>query len=325
MEDYQMSLFDEDSRMLGTLKETSIKEISGDKSVKIKSIISASRRTDIPAFYYDWLQSSLQHGNVEIPNPIYQNKTYHVDLRPESVHSIVLWSKDFSNVIEEPGYLNNYNLYFQYTVNHYSKLLEPRVPEYKHTLRVIEGLLKRYHPRQFNIRFDPIIISQRGEISPTPDKPDYARLLVFEQLCKDIRALGMEECRVTTSYLALYGHVLRCLEHSDIDILHLNEENQIIFFSQMVQIADQYGITLYSCASPVLERVEGMKIGHCIDGELLEQLFGGRVKKSKDTGQRKACGCTVSREIGIYSRSENGMKCLHGCSYCYIMGKEAHL
>lgn len=283
-----------------------------------KTIISASRRTDIPAFFYDWLQEALAGGSVEVPNPMFPDKKYTVDLRPSNVHSIMLWSKDFNNVLMNPGQLDKYNLYFQYTINNYSKFLEPNVPEYKTTLKTLEGLLKKYAPEQFNIRFDPVIISTKGEITPTYDVPEKARLNAFEQLCKDLRALGMENCRVTTSYLSLYGHVKAKIGKSGLDIIHLDEERQIVFFTQMVNVAQEYDVSLYSCASPVLEKVKDINKGHCIDGELLEKLFHAKVKKSKDNGQREACGCSYSRDIGIYSRNINGMKCLHGCKYCYV-------
>ncbi|OPJ54836.1 DUF1848 family protein [Clostridium oryzae] len=292
-------------------------DTSKNKKVKIKNVISASRRTDIPAFFYDWFQQVLNKGFVELVNPRFQDKTYTVDLTPENVHSIVLWSKNFNNVLRNPMNLENYNLYFEYTINNYSKKLEPNVPEYKDTLYILGGLLKKYKPEQFNIRFDPIIISVNGEKTPTPDKPEKARLLAFETLCRDIKMLGMENCRVTTSYLSLYGHVKKNIENSSAGVIHLNEHKQILFFEQMVEIADKYGITIYSCASPVLQQVEGIKEGHCIEGALLEQLFGGRVRKGKDTGQRKTCGCSYSRDIGVYAKGTDGMKCRHGCVYCY--------
>ena len=128
----------------------------------------------------------------------------------------------------------------------------------------------------------------------------------------------MENCRVTTSYLFMYGHVKNKIAKSGLAIIHLAENEQISFFTQMAEIAQKYGVSLYSCASPVLEKAEGIKRGSCIDGSLLETLFGGKVKKSKDTGQREACGCTGSRDIGIYSKDADGMKCLHGCKYCYV-------
>jgi hypothetical protein len=284
-----------------------------------KTIISASRRTDIPAFFYDWLQDRLSEGQAVLRNPYFQNKEYCVDLRPDKVHSMVLWSKDFKKVMNAPRHLENYNLYFQYTINHYSRKLEPKVPEYRDTIHVLEGLLKRYKPQQFNIRFDPVIVSLQGEISSTPDCPEDARLNAFEQLCSDIKTLGMEECRVTTSYLSIYGHVRKAMEACNVDLVHLNEERQILFFTRMTEIAEKYGISIYSCASPVLEQVKGINRGHCIDGELLEQLFGGRVTKSKDKGQRLSCGCSGSRDIGNYARGTDGMRCQHNCKYCYVM------
>lgn len=284
----------------------------------MKTVISASRRTDIPAFYYSWLQEALKKGEVTLPNPMYPAKTYTVDLKPENVHSIVLWSKDFSNVSSDPGILSDYNLYFQYTVNNYSEALEPGVPEYGATLQTIEGLLKRYSPEQFNIRFDPIIISTKGEPEPTPSEPGCARLSVFERLCRDLKALGMDNCRITTSYVYMYGHVTANMDKAGLDIVNLDEQAQIKFFCEMTAIAASHGFSLYSCSSPLLERVGGIRKGRCIDGELLERLFGGKAGKAKDKGQRAACGCTASRDIGIYPRCPDGMKCLHGCIYCYV-------
>lgn len=288
---------------------------------KVKTIISASRRTDIPAFYYDWLQESLKNGNAEVPNPMFPSQVYSVDLRPENVHSIVLWSKDFSNVAINPGLLDNYNLYFQYTINNYSRLLEPNVPEYKAAIHTLELLLKRYSPTCFNIRFDPIIISTKGETEPDYDVPERARLKAFEALCRDLKALGMEGGRITTSYVSLYKHVKTRLKKSGLDYKDLSQGEELKFFSSMAGIADKYDLTIYSCACPVLENVHGIRKGCCIDGELLEGLFGGRVRKSKDKGQREECGCSYSRDIGIYREDKSGMVCRHGCVYCYVMGK----
>nr|WP_207725162.1 DUF1848 family protein [Anaerocolumna cellulosilytica] len=284
------------------------------------TVISASRRTDIPAFYYTWLLETLEKGSITLPNPRFENKYYEVELQPDKVHSIVLWSKNFKNLQKEPGYLKNYNLYFQYTINQYSNVLEPYVPDYGETLQILDELLKCYKPEQFTIRFDPVIISLHGEKNPTLHRPEQARLLAFERLCRDLKTLGMEKCRVTTSYLDLYGHMKHIINDEAYGIISLTEERQVEFFKEMASISYKYGFSLYSCASLLLERVEGIKQGHCIDGEQLMQFFGGRVKKSKDNGQRKDCGCTHSRDIGIYAKGQGGMKCYHGCKYCYVMG-----
>ena len=281
-------------------------------TTKKRIIISASRRTDLPKFYYEWLQKALRQGIVELRNPIFKEKAYHVDVRPENVHSLVLWSKDFQNVLNSPMYLENYNLYFQYTINSYASFLEPHVPGYQDSIKILAGLLKKYRPEQFNIRFDPIIISTRGEIVPTSHQPGLARLTAFTKLCQDLSLLGMENSRLTTSYLTLYNHVKKRLQNTGLELIHLDETKQRLFLERMVEIADRYNLQIFSCASSILEGVPGVKKGHCIDGHLLESLFEGSVSKAKDTGQRASCGCTKSSDIGSYNQG-----CYHDCIYCY--------
>ncbi len=288
------------------------------KKEKIKTVISASRRTDIPAFHYEWLQDALKKKAAEITNPVFPSKIYKVDLSPENVHSIVLWSKDFRKVARDPGLLSSYNLYFEYTINHYGRLLEPNVPGYDSTQKTLELLLKRYRPEQFNIRFDPVIISTKGEPIPAPEDPPRARLKVFEQLCRDIKCLALEKCRVTTSYISFYGHVQDRLRRCGVDAVNLDEKEKTEFFERLAEIADKYTVNLYSCANPLLESVKGIKAGHCIDGSLLMSLFGGKVSLQKDKGQRTDCKCTLSKDIGSYSNSGNAMECRHYCRYCYV-------
>ena len=273
-------------------------------------IISCSRRTDIPAFYYDWLQECLKNKYVIVKNP-YNKSTYMVDLSPERVHSICLWSKSFANVLKNPGYLSLYNLYFQFTITGYSRFLEPNVVDTNVALRQMEQLARRYSPQQINWRFDPIILSIRGENEPTPDNFARARLKVFEALCRDISSFGVNRC--TISFLCLYKKVEQRMKASKFTYLIPSQQQQIELVSQLVEIADKYGTTIYTCTSPIIEGVPGVKKGHCIDGAYLEALFGKRASHAKDAGQRKECGCTRSRDIGAYS----GQSCGHGCLYCY--------
>lgn len=167
-------------------------------------IISCSRRTDIPAFYYDWLQECLKNKYVMVKNP-YNKSTYMVDLSCEKVHSICLWSKSFANVLKDPKYLSLYNLYFQFTITGYSKLLEPNVVDTNEAVRQMEQLARKYSPQQINWRFDPIVFSLKGEKEPVPENFERARLKVFEALCKDISSFGVNRC--TISFLCLYKKV----------------------------------------------------------------------------------------------------------------------
>lgn len=283
---------------------------------KQKTVISASRRTDLPAFHYEWLQAALEQGWAEVANPRFRELRYRVDLHPDAVHSLVLWSKDFGNVLARPGYLANYNLYFQYTVNNYSRVLEPGAPPYEQSLQTLAGLLGRYRPEQFNIRFDPVIISVNGETAPTPDNPDQARLAAFERLCRDLAALGMQGCRLTTSYIAVYRRVARKLAAAGVDMRAPDPAGQTLLAGKLAEIAASHGFDLYSCACAAFAAAPSIRPGRCIDGALLQQLFGGKVSLAADSGQRQHCACTRSRDIGSY-----GQRCGFGCTYCYAAGQ----
>lgn len=275
-------------------------------------IISCSRRTDIPSFYYDWLQECLENKYAMVKNP-YNQTTYMVDLSPERVHSICLWSKSFLNVLTNPGYLSFYNLYFQFTITGYSKFLEPNVVTPNAAVRQMEKLAERYSPQQINWRFDPIILNNEGEKNQLPDDYARARLRMFEALCRDISSFGVNRC--TISFLSLYKKVEQRMKVSSFDYLVPTPQQQIELVRQLVEIADKYGVTIYTCSNPLIEEVTGVRKSHCIDGDYLEKIFGKRASHAKDAGQRPGCGCSRSRDIGAY----DGQTCGHRCRYCYAM------
>lgn len=209
------------------------------------------------------------------------------------------------------GYLSQYNLYFQFTITGYAKLLEPNVVDTNEAVKQMEQLARRYSPQQINWRFNPIILSIKGENEPIPDNFASARLKVFEALCRDISSFGVNRC--TISFLCQYKKVEQRMKESKFTYLIPSQQQQIELVSQFVEIADKYGVTIYTCTSPIIEGVPGVKKGHCIDGAYLGALFGKRASHAKDAWQRKECGCTRSKDIGAYS----GQSCGHGCLYCY--------
>jgi len=269
----------------------------------MKTVISCSRRTDIPAFYYNWLQERLKEGSVTLFN-VYSQKNYTVDLRPENVHSIVFWSKNYANFIRDPGLLNNYNLYFQFTITGYGKSLEINVPDWRVTVSQLHKLAERYSPEQINWRFDPLVF-RKNDVDCIKE-----RLKMFNVLCREISSSGVERC--TISFASYYKHVKQRLAKRGYNYIEPSVKFQREFTSKMVDIAGQYGITVYTCSSPLIENVNGIKKSHCIDGDVLSRLFGEKASKAKDTGQREACGCTKSKDIGMYNQV-----CKHCCLYCY--------
>jgi len=266
----------------------------------MKQIISCSRRTDIPACYYEWLQERLAEKKVTIVNP-YNNEPYDVDLTPENIHSIVLWSKNYFNLIKNPGLLNQYNLYFQFTINAYDSVIEPFAPEYDQAISQVEALCATYSPKQVSWRFDPIMFCEEAKWDE--------RLNIFKDLALDMSQLGVDKC--TFSFISVYGKVKESLAAKNIKCEEVSDEKKIEFTKEMVKIATPLKIRLYSCCEAVLESVEGINKSHCVDGTILQELFGDKTSKAKDQGQRLTCGCTKSKDIGSYKQP-----CPNKCVYC---------
>lgn len=286
----------------------------------MKNIISVSRRTDIPAHYYNWFKEQIAKGYVDVPNPLYPEKVSRISLKSEDISCIVLWSKNFENYLKDiennDDFLNLYNLYFQYTITGYNNNLEPTVPSYEKSIDILKGLVKKFKTNQFNIRFDPIIITNNGELHPCFENPFKARLNAFEKLLNDLEKLNMQDCRVTTSYISFYGNTETKLKKANIDYIKLTEKEQIDFMKEMSIVAKKYNRNIYTCANDkfVNAGIENILKGHCIDGDLLKTIFDEKYTKSKDKSQRLECGCVKSRDIGLYTQ-----KCYHNCAYCYAM------
>jgi hypothetical protein len=131
-----------------------------NESNLMRTVISASRRTDIPAHYYDWLREGLRRGEVEVTNPFNQ-KVITISLRDEDVHTSVLWSKDFSRVVRDLDFWRPRRLYFNFTLND-CEYLEPHVPPLGQRIVQMQILAEAFGPERINWRFDPVVFWDDG-------------------------------------------------------------------------------------------------------------------------------------------------------------------
>jgi hypothetical protein len=276
----------------------------------MKNVISCSRRTDIPAFHYGWLQDVLAEGGVRLVNR-YNQREYTVDLKPENVHSMVLWSRDFSRLLREPGRLSDYRLYFQFTLTGYPRHLEPGVLPEDELLGQMDRLARSYSPGRINWRFDPIFFIHSAGLRI--EEAEGERLQTFERLGRRISGMGIKRC--TVSFITLYSSVHSRLGERGVKLHETGQEARVRFAGKLSERARAFGIEIFSCCQPLLEGVPGLRKGSCIDGNLLEELFGGKTSKARDAAQRKHCGCSRSLDIGSYRQ-----ECPHACLYCYARG-----
>ncbi|MFC1528726.1 DUF1848 family protein [Candidatus Latescibacterota bacterium] len=160
----------------------------------MKEIISASRRTDMPACYLDRLVAFVKQGFAEVTHPWSGEKTS-VDLRPENVHTLVLWSKNFSGFLRKSMFFNKYHLYFLFTINDMPHL-EPGIPALSDRLDQLRELAERFGSESVAWRYDPVIFTVDGPVSTVE---------TFERIGEYVRNAGIK--RVIFSFLDLYGKV----------------------------------------------------------------------------------------------------------------------
>lgn len=261
-------------------------------------IISASRRTDIPAFFPDWFFKRIAEGYVYVRNPYNPNQISKVDLSPSVVDCIVFVTKNPMRMLDRLDLLSRYQYYFQFTVTPYDRDLEPNVlPK-----DVIMGFFKRLSRvigrHRVIWRYDPVILTDRYDLRFHEE--------AFSRMAKKLSPYT-ERCII--SFLDIYKNNVGNL--SDINLVELTANRMREAAGMISHIAGAYGLKTTSCAEDIDLENCGIPHGKCIDEELISRITGYRLNVKKDKAQRPHCCCAVSIDIGAYNT------CLHGCLYCY--------
>lgn len=265
-------------------------------------LISASRRTDIPAFYSEWFINRIREGYVLNKNPFNANQIKRIPLTPYQVDAIIFWTRNskplmkYLDELDEKGF----NYYFQYTITGYSRELEKHTP---HPLKAIETFIElsdKIGKEKVIWRYDPIIF--------TKYTPFEEHIRLFDKISK---SLENKTDKVVISFADPYKKItkkLEALEYQDI----LETKSKLYELAKiMSDIATSRNMKIESCSEEIDLDYCHIKHGKCIDDNLIENLFNINLNIGKDKNQRKECGCVQSVDIGIYNT------CSHGCTYCY--------
>ncbi len=261
-------------------------------------IVSASRRTDIPAFFSDWFYNRIKEGFVLVRNPMNIHQISRIDIRPEVVDCIVFWTKTPARFMKRLSLLEGYFYYFQYTITGYGQKLEPNVPSLGSSIAHFRKLSKILNSNRVIWRYDPIIMTDNHNVKYHIDK--------FRLIAQQLSGFT-EKCVI--SFVDYYQKTIKNMTH--INYSEITYAQIIDLTGQLKCIGDEFGITLASCAEEVDLESLGIKHGSCIDDKLIEEISGYTLKLDKDKSQRAECGCFASIDIGAYNT------CQHGCLYCY--------
>jgi len=285
-----------------------------NEKVKVvkSSVISCSRRTDIPAFQMDWVIERIRQGYVDVANPFYPSQVARVSLIPQDVKCWVWWSKNFKLWID---YYQNYpdifksykGHYFQFTINSPSELEGNILISLDDRIAQLKWLIEEFGILAVSYRFDPIVFYKSENSSIIKNNLDK-----FEYLIENISSIGLEE--MVFSFATIYSKVEKRMKARGFIPIDpdLNKKRDIL--KRLQNICERNNIVMKVCCQPDLRDIEGIEQAHCIDANKIETLIGETVLKTKDTGQRIGCGCSKSKDIGSY---RGIFKCGHNCCYCY--------
>lgn len=278
-------------------------------------VISASRRTDIPAFYMDWFMARIEKGVFEVTNP-YNQRVSIVPAAPENIHTIVLWSKNFGPLIKN-GFdkqltKKGFHLFFNFTINSEIPELEPHVPPLRERLNQLKYLCDHFDPRSIHWRFDPICF-YKNESGKTFDN-----LKDFENIYHTAADAGIRRC--VTSFLDIYPKITkRLISFPGLRFIEPSMQQKVDLLLNMEKRLLEKNIQLLTCCEKevlaMLPAHSTIKKNACIPNELLMEIYGGDISTQADKGQRvkNGCGCNVSADIGSY----NLHPCYHNCLFCY--------
>ena len=212
--------------------------------------------------------------------------------------------------------------YFQYTLNDYEKF-EPTLPKLDKRIETFIKLSKTEAIGTDKIiwRYDPILRTRHLSLDEILDRIDHIGKKISPYTDKLVFSFAD---------ISNYPRVAYTLNKNDSSARELNKDEQLYFARKLSEVNSTWEkkLKLTTCAE--IEDLPGIDHNKCIDAALIceicrgnaeiTQKYGGepawfdhgKLKGNlKDKGQRKECGCALSKDIGAYNT------CSHLCAYCY--------
>ena len=259
-------------------------------------IINTGQRTDIPAFYAEWLANRLKEGYVCVRNPFHASQVSRYELSPSVVDVLGFCTKNPAPMFPYWKLLEGYGQYWFVTITPYGRDIEPNVPDKHQVIKDVKYLSQLAGIHSVGWRYDPILIS--GRYTKT------YHLKAFRQIAESLE--GYTET-VVISFIDLYQKVRRNFPEAR----EVRMQDKLELGKEMIKIAAAHGMTVRPCAEGDFLSVYGADCSGCMTPKTYEKAIGKRLQIPKRKPAREECACYLACDIGAYDT------CMHLCKYCY--------
>jgi len=246
----------------------------------------------------------------------------------KNAKAVVFWSKNPKPLIPYLHELDKRGMhyYFQFTLNEYdTEQFEPNVPSVEKRIDTFKELSEKFGKEKVIWRFDPLVLTDKIGVDELLQK--------VENIGNQLK--GHTE-KLVFSFVDIYKKVENNLKRLNINYQEFTPQIMNEFAKGLCELNKNWNFSLATCAEEINFEQYGIAHNRCIDGELMKRIFAKdedfvyylsygkfreeyslfsvipkKVANLKDKGQRKFCGCMISKDIGMYNT------CTHFCVYCY--------
>ena len=261
-------------------------------------IIQTGMRTDIPAFYPEWLKNRIEEGYVLVRNPYNPFQVTRYRLNPDVVDLIGFCTKNPAPMFPYMDVLKPYGQYWFVTITPYGKDLEPNVPAKEKVMEDFCRLSDMVGVDSIGWRYDPILLNET-----------YTLDWHIESFRKMSEKLSGYTHTCVISFIDLYKKVQRDFPEAR----EVFREERIRIGKAFVEIAKEHQIVIRPCAEGKELEAYGADCSGCMTEYTYETALHTHLdfpKRGKNQ-RNNTCACTFGSDIGAYDT------CGHLCRYCY--------
>lgn len=269
-------------------------------------IIQTGMRTDIPAFYSEWLCNRIKEGYVLVRNPYNENQVTRYSLSPDVVDLIAFCTKNPEPMLSHMELLKPYGQYWFVTITPYGRDIEPHVPAKERVIESFQKLSDCVGVNCVGWRYDPILLDR-----------NYTKERHIEEFTQMAAALSGYTKTCVISFIDIYKKVERNFPTARA----VSKEDRLYLGKAMIEIAERYGMTVRPCAEGDELAPYGADCSGCMTVQTYETALQEYLEipkqNSRGNQRNELCACLLGSDIGAYDT------CGHLCRYCYANANTA--